>query len=224
VLDAKGCKVGHLAGQIARILIGKHKPIYNPTVDSGDYVVVKNVEKIIFTGDKWKQKLYRWHTRYPGGLKEVKAQDMLVKHPDLILRKAVSGMLPKNRLRRVRLRKLRLYVGPHHPHEAQVSAGYHYKVEHIEKLRPDELSAEQVKEMAKDPEAYLAKVGGEILSLDPEPDGITFTVERVRGTEQKRTFKSTRARRLRRIERLQKLVTEIQGKAASEKAKRESLS
>jgi len=227
VLDAKGCRVGHLAVQIARLLLGKHKPIYNPLMDCGDYVVVKNVEKVIFTGDKWKQKLYRWHTGYPGGLKEVKAKDRLMKHPDMILRRAVYGMLPKTRLRRVRLRKLRLYVGPHTPHDTQVTSGYHYKVVHRQRTSQQrELSVAHVKEMLKDAEAYLQQIGGTTVSIELEqrdpPAGVpTWTLEKEEGTKEP-TLTSKRARRMHRIARLQKLVTEIQSKAGREKGKRES--
>lgn len=101
VVDAKGQVVGRLASQIAKVLTGKDKPTYLPHVDDGDAVVVVNAAQVDFTGRKWDQKLYRWHTGYPGGLKERTARDQLAREPEAVLQKAVMGMLPKNNMRRV---------------------------------------------------------------------------------------------------------------------------
>ncbi len=119
VVDATDRPVGKLAAEIARILRGKHKPVYTPHVDTGDFVVVINAEKVVLTGRKWDQKLYRWRTTRPGSMKERTAREMLDKHPEHILEHAVKGMLPKNRLGRQMYKKLKVYVGDQHPHEAQ---------------------------------------------------------------------------------------------------------
>lgn len=119
VVDAEGLTLGRLATQIARVLIGKHKPTFSPHMDVGDFVVVLNADKIVVTGNKAESKEYIRHSRYPGGLKVVGYKDMLARHPDRIIRGAVSGMLPKNKLRDVRLRKLKIYAGGEHPHKAQ---------------------------------------------------------------------------------------------------------
>jgi len=95
LVNAEGHSVGRLASEISRILMGKHKPIYDPAVDCGDYVVIINAEKVHFTGKKWNQKVYRWHSGYPGGLKSIIAKDLLKKHPTQILERAILGMLPK---------------------------------------------------------------------------------------------------------------------------------
>lgn len=119
VVDASGQTVGRLATQIARVLIGKHKPEFSYNVNAGDFVVVVNADKVTFTGRKWTQKEYRHHSGYPGGLKSVTAASMLRKHPERILETAVRGMLPKNRLRDIRMTYLKVYAQPDHPHQAQ---------------------------------------------------------------------------------------------------------
>ncbi len=119
VVDASDKIVGRLATKIATILRGKHKPVYTPHVDIGDFVVVVNAEKIKFTGNKLDQKMYYRHTGYIGGLKERTAKEMLEKNPEEIIRHAVKGMLPKGRLGRKLLKKLKIYRGSNHPHEAQ---------------------------------------------------------------------------------------------------------
>ena len=119
LVDAEGRTLGRLATEIATVLRGKNKPQYTPHVDTGDFVVVVNAEKIIVTGKKAEQKVYRRHTQRPGGLKEVSYEQMLERKPEVILRKAVRGMMPKSRLGRQQFRKLKLYAGPEHPHEAQ---------------------------------------------------------------------------------------------------------
>ena len=111
--------LGRLASQIAYALEGKYRVDYTPHRDEGDNVVVLNVDRILLSGSKWKTKLYRWHTGYPGGLKEFTARQLFEVDPTALLRIAVSGMLPKNRLRRFRLERLKMYPGTSHPHTAQ---------------------------------------------------------------------------------------------------------
>lgn len=119
LVDADGKVLGRLATQISTLLRGKHKPTYTPSMDGGDFVVVVNVEKITIMGRKADQKVYYRHTGYPGGLKATSYRMMQSKHPDRILRIAVKGMLPKGRMGRHMLSKLRIYAGPQHPHAAQ---------------------------------------------------------------------------------------------------------
>ncbi len=119
VMDATGQTLGRLATRIAHRLRGKHKPIYSPSVDTGDYVIVVNAEKIHVTGRKLDQKIYYRHTGYPGGLKEIALRNLLQKHPTRVIEHAVRGMLPKNRLGRRMFKKLKVYAGPEHPHAAQ---------------------------------------------------------------------------------------------------------
>ncbi len=118
VVDASDCVVGRLASEIAMVLMGKHRPTYTPHVDTGDCVVVVNVEKLVLTGRKWEQKRYTWYTGYPG-LSSETAGERRDRHPDRILRDAVRRMLPKNKLARRMLAKLKIYTGPDHPHQAQ---------------------------------------------------------------------------------------------------------
>jgi len=119
LVDAEGEVLGRLATQIAARLRGKHNPLFTPHVDSGDSVVVVNAEKIVLTGRKWAQKKYYHHSGYIGGLKEITAKKLLEKQPEDLIRFAVKGMLPKNRLGRTLLKKLKVYAGGSHPHEAQ---------------------------------------------------------------------------------------------------------
>ena len=119
LVDAEGKTLGRLATKIADTLRGKEKPQYTPHVDTGDFVVVVNAEKIAVTGKKLDEKLYRRHSGYPGGLKERPLREELARRPTEVLRKAVKGMMPRNRLARVQLTKLKIYAGPDHPHEAQ---------------------------------------------------------------------------------------------------------
>ena len=119
VVDAQGQVLGRLASRVASILRGKHKPTFTPHLDLGDHVVVINAEKIHLTGRKLTDKVYRWHTGYIGGLREVSAGTMLRSHPDRVIEWAVEGMLPKNRLGRAMAKKLRVYRGADHPHAAQ---------------------------------------------------------------------------------------------------------
>ena len=119
VVDASGQTLGRLATQIADTLRGKLKPEYTPHCDVGDFVIVVNAEKIAVTGKKREEKLYYRHSGYPGGLRTRTLNDMLERQPEEVIRKAVKGMLPRNRLARQQLRKLKVYAGPDHPHAAQ---------------------------------------------------------------------------------------------------------
>ncbi len=119
VVDAEGMVLGRLATRVAQILNGKVKPTYTRNVDTGDFVVVVNAEKIVLTGNKTQDKVYFWHTRYPGGLRSVTAGELLKKKPEQVIKKAVTGMLPKSKLGRQMIRKLKVYAGPDHPHQAQ---------------------------------------------------------------------------------------------------------
>jgi large subunit ribosomal protein L13 len=119
IVDAEGQTLGRLASQIAAVLRGKHKPQYSPAVDVGDYVIVLNADKIRVTGRKMEQKKYYRHSGYPGGLSEITLADQLERYPTRVIKAAVRGMLPRNRLGRKQLKKLKVYAGPEHPHEAQ---------------------------------------------------------------------------------------------------------
>jgi large subunit ribosomal protein L13 len=118
LVDAQDKVVGRLASDIAMILMGKHRPTYTPHVDTGDFVVVVNAEKVTFTGNKWQQKRYTWNTGWPG-LRSETAADRLAKQPEMILTEAVRRMLPKNKLATKMLAKLKVYAGESHPHQAQ---------------------------------------------------------------------------------------------------------
>lgn len=119
VVDAAGKTLGRLATEIARRLRGKHKPVYTPHVDTGDFIIVLNAEKITVTGTKTKNKLYHHHTNYIGGMKTINFEDLIAKHPEQVIEIAVKGMLPKGPLGRDMYRKLKVYAGATHPHEAQ---------------------------------------------------------------------------------------------------------
>jgi large subunit ribosomal protein L13 len=119
VVDAQGKTLGRLASQVATILRGKHKPIYTPHVDCGDYVVIINAEKIHTTGKRLDQKIYYRHSGYPGGLKKITLRDQLRRFPERVLESAIKGMLPKNKLGRQMYLKLKVYAGEAHPHAAQ---------------------------------------------------------------------------------------------------------
>ena len=119
VVDATGQTLGRLATQIADALRGKRKPEYTPHCDTGDFVIVVNAEKISVTGNKRQEKRYYRHSGYPGGLRSRTLEEMLQRRPEEVIRKAVKGMLPRNRLGRAQLTKLKVYAGPDHPHEAQ---------------------------------------------------------------------------------------------------------
>lgn len=119
VVDAEGQTLGRLAARIAPILKGKHKPVYTPHLDCGDFIVVVNADKVRVTGRKMDQKLYHRHSGYPGGLTSVTLRDQLATHPERVLLAAVKGMLPKNKLGRRMIKKLKIYAGDSHPHQAQ---------------------------------------------------------------------------------------------------------
>ena len=119
VVDAAGKTLGRLCTEIANRLRGKHKPEFTPHVDTGDYIVVVNAEKIVVTGNKTTDKLYQHHTGYPGGIKSISFDKLLLKSPEMIIEKAVKGMMPKNKLSRAMLSKLKVYAGNDHPHSAQ---------------------------------------------------------------------------------------------------------
>jgi large subunit ribosomal protein L13 len=119
IVDATNKVLGRMASKIAVVLIGKHKPQYTPHVDCGDYVVIINADKFRVTGTKMKGKIYYSHSFYPGGLKSINLETMLKKHPERVIYHAVSGMLPKNRLRARRLKRLKIYTESNHPHTAQ---------------------------------------------------------------------------------------------------------
>lgn len=119
LVDAQDAVLGRLASQIANVLRGKNKAIFTPSVDTGDFVIVVNAEKIALTGHKLADKVYYSHSGFPGGLKEITAGKLLEKKPEDIIKKAVKGMLPKNKLARHMLKKLKIYAGASHPHDAQ---------------------------------------------------------------------------------------------------------
>ena len=119
VVDAEGKTFGRLASQVAAILIGKHKPEFTPNVDTGDYVIIVNADKAVFTGKKLQQKKYYSHSGYPGGLKETNYADLMAKKPEFAMEEAVRRMLPKSRLGRQMAKKLFVYAGPDHKHAAQ---------------------------------------------------------------------------------------------------------
>ncbi|HEY8342379.1 MAG TPA: 50S ribosomal protein L13 [Calditerricola sp.] len=119
VVDAAGQTLGRLASQVAAILRGKHKPQYTPHVDTGDFVIVINADKVVLTGKKLDKKIYYRHSGYPGGLKKTTARQMLENKPEEMIERAVWGMLPKNRLGRKLIKKLKVYRGSEHPHQAQ---------------------------------------------------------------------------------------------------------
>jgi large subunit ribosomal protein L13 len=119
LIDATDQVVGRLAVQIATILRGKHRPEYTPHQDTGEFVIVINAEKVRFTGKKWQTKSYQWYTHFPGGLKTVMARDVVQSHPERILMEAVRRMVPRNKLGRQQMTKLKIYAGSSHPHQAQ---------------------------------------------------------------------------------------------------------
>ncbi len=119
ILDAANKPLGRLATEAARLLRGKHKPIYTPHVDTGDHVIIINAEKVILTGNKFQKKMYYRHSRFPGGLKSMDYQTLLATRPERAIEKAVKGMIPHNRLGRKMMKKIRIYRGAEHPHAAQ---------------------------------------------------------------------------------------------------------
>jgi large subunit ribosomal protein L13 len=124
VIDASDVVLGRLASQTAKLLRGTHKPIFAPHVDTGDFVIIVNAAKVALSGSKRDQKMYRRHSGYPGGLREVPYKDLLATRPQLAVERAVKGMLPHNTLGRAQLSKLKVYAGPDHPHQAQQPTPY----------------------------------------------------------------------------------------------------
>lgn len=120
LIDAQGLTLGRLASRVAPILMGKNKPSYTPFLDLGDHVIIVNATQIKLTGNKWDAKVYRRHSGYPGGLKEVRAQKLLATHPERIIELAVRRMLPKTKMGEKMFKKLKVYAGSEHPHQAQV--------------------------------------------------------------------------------------------------------
>lgn len=135
LIDANGVILGRLATQVANALRGKDKPFYTPHDDAGDYVVVINADKVKLSGDKWEGKEYARYTGWIGGYKVTKAKDLLLKHPTQLIELAVRGMLPKNKLNREVIKKLKVYAGPEHPHQAQVETSKRNQAEFIRPLR-----------------------------------------------------------------------------------------
>ena len=119
VVDATGQTLGHLASEVASILTGKRNPKWTPFLDTGDHVVVINARQAVLKGNKAEQKVYRYHTRFPGGLREINAREMIAKRPERVVELAIKGMLPKNKLGRAMAKKLRVYADAEHPHSAQ---------------------------------------------------------------------------------------------------------
>jgi large subunit ribosomal protein L13 len=127
VIDAEGKTLGRLATEAASILRGKKKPVYTPHVDTGDYVIVINAEKVEVTGKKRKEKIYKRHTGYPGGLREITFEKLQAKNPEEIIRHAIKGMMPEGRLGRQMFKKLKIYAGPEHPHTAQTPVVWEFQ-------------------------------------------------------------------------------------------------
>ena len=138
VIDAAGRPLGRMATEVARILQGKHKPTYTPHILTGDFVVVVNASHVAITGQKLGQKMYYRHSGYPGGLKATLLSQMLAKHPDRVIRQAVKGMLPKNVLARHMLRRLKVYAGADHPHQAQVTGAQRKQATAAQAEKPEE--------------------------------------------------------------------------------------
>ncbi|MDO9535415.1 MAG: 50S ribosomal protein L13 [Bacillota bacterium] len=131
VLDASGLPLGRLASEVARLLRGKHKPIYTPHVDTGDFVVIINASKVLLTGNKLTQKFYYRHTGYPGGIKKIRYDELLAKKPELAFTLAVKRMLPGNRLGRAMLKKLKVFAGPEHNLKAQGPVSWTFRPKRI---------------------------------------------------------------------------------------------
>jgi len=124
LVDAKGKTLGRLATQVATVLKGKHKPIYTPHVDTGDHVIVINARELVMTGNKVEDKRFFRHTLYPGGAYWIKARDLMAERPERVVMQAVRGMMPKTKLGRAMIKKLKIYAGPEHPHDAQMPVAW----------------------------------------------------------------------------------------------------
>lgn len=127
VVDAEGQVLGRLASRVANVLTGKNKPVFSPFQDAGDHVIVVNAEKVVLTGSKETNKFYYRHSGYPGGIRQARAEEVRSRYPERLIEAAVRGMLPKNRLGRAQFKKLKVYAGPAHPHEAQKPQGLELK-------------------------------------------------------------------------------------------------
>ena len=138
VIDARDKTLGRMAAQVAKLLMGKHKPIYAPHIDTGDYVVVINAAKLKVTGKKAEQKFYYRHSGYPGGLKSRSFEELFSKNPVRVVELAVKGMLPHNSLGRAMFKKLKVYPGNEHPHQAQISPRHHERSESLKKIGSEE--------------------------------------------------------------------------------------
>ncbi|HEY6634766.1 MAG TPA: 50S ribosomal protein L13 [Acidimicrobiia bacterium] len=132
VVDAADLPLGRLASEVAQILRGKHKPMYAPHMDTGDFVVIVNADKVVVTSDKSQSKIYYRHSGYPGGIKAETFDSLIQRRPEAVLERAVKGMLPKNKLGRHMARKLKVYAGPEHPHEAQGPQPLEFKIRKVE--------------------------------------------------------------------------------------------
>lgn len=132
VVDATGLPLGRLASEVAQVLRGKHKPIYAPNMDTGDHVIVVNADKVAVTSDKAMQKIYYRHSGYPGGIKAETFEHLIERRPEVVIERAVKGMLPKNKLGRQMARKLKVYAGPDHPHEAQKPSPLEFEIRKVE--------------------------------------------------------------------------------------------
>jgi large subunit ribosomal protein L13 len=127
LIDAAGKPLGRLAAEVARLLRGKHKPIFTPHVDTGDHVIIINADQVVLTGNKSEERIY-WHSQYPGGLKSITKGGMLEKRPERLVERTIKGMLPHNRLGAQLYTKLKVYAGPNHPHDAQKPQAYEVKL------------------------------------------------------------------------------------------------
>ena len=169
MIDANEAVVGRLAAQIAPILMGKHRPTYTAHIDTGDYVIVTNVDKVVFTGNKWQQKSYQRYSGHPGGQKDEQAWKLFQRHPDRILRLAIQRMMPKNKIGRHMMSKLKLYSGTVHEHQAQSpiplpaikgrpsASGAIYTVKPTPKARPERRPKPEVVETTPAPVAEITE-------------------------------------------------------------------
>lgn len=166
MFDAKNQTVGRLAQRVACLLMGKHHPTFNPNADGGDNVTVVNAEQIQFTGRRWDKKVYRYHTGFPGGLKEIPAKQMLEKHPLHILTHAVSGMIPKNKFKHERMARLRVFVGTEHSHDAQFPVDAYSEIEKLKAEASDRIS-QAVQHPGSLPSFKPEDIGTKHLPSDP---------------------------------------------------------
>jgi len=159
LFDARDQVVGRMAGRIATLLQGKHKPSWTPWLDQGDVVVVLNAKHLVFTGSKWSKKLYRYHTGYVGGLKEIVAERWRESHPERVLRHAVAGMIRQNKLKKPRLARLKIYPGVLHPHAAQFPFDPVSQVPHLKAQRAAEIAEIQLRREEQAQAVRVAREG-----------------------------------------------------------------